>query len=225
MGFWGMEVEDGVRWSNVLVERWGITDLGLDGVEVTGVYVGDLDHDGVEDVLLDRGPWSFGLDGIQRQEDALYLMGSAFPRLNESSSFGLDQETLGVGGVMADINQDGWLDVIRRNASGDNQVHLSRCGTEPSLQVRLSWLGSNRNAVGARVVVEADQGHQMRWMQSFEPAGSSAPPVVHLGMGGQTGGEQILHVTWPDGRVSSSRLDAVGGLASTSYEVVVYRTD
>lgn len=227
MGFWGMEsaAEDGVRWSNVLVERWGITDLGLDGVEVTGVYVGDLDHDGVEDVLLDRGPWSFGLDGIQRQEDALYLMGSAFPRLNESSSFGLDQETLGVGGVMADINQDGWLDVIRRNASGDNQVHLSRCGTEPSLQVRLSWHGSNRNAVGARVVVEADQGHQMRWMQSFEPAGSSAPPVVHLGMGGQTGGEQILHVTWPDGRVSASRLDAVGGLASTSYEVVVYRTD
>ena len=226
-GLWGLEStsKKAQQWTNVLVYGWGIMDPGLDGVAVTGAYAGDFNHDGVQDLLLDKEPLSFGLDGLRQYEDRLYLGGSAGLEGDQATSFGLDTLALGVGGGLVDLNQDGWLDVVRRNTTGSNTVHLSRCGAAPSLQVRLSWSGLNPNAIGAKVTLFLNDGFEVRWMQSFGPAGSSHPPVVHFGLGEEAPEDQRLQVTWPDGEISTHPMDSVGGLASTSHEVVIYRTD
>ena len=79
--------------------------------------------------------------------------------------------------------------------------------------------------MGASLQLESVDGVQTRWMQSFVPTGSSAPPAVHFGIGGDVSEERSLHVVWPDGKTSVNDLETVGGLSSASYEVVVYRTD
>ena len=152
-------------------------------------------------------------------------MGEVPDARDQAQAFGLNGNQNGLGGGLVDINQDGWLDVVRRNVTGINTVQLSRCGNAPSLQVRLSWSSLNRNGLGASVLLDVDGVQQTRWMQPFGPPGTATPPVVHFGVGAAGAKTRSLRVTWPDGKVSHNSLDVVGGLAATSYEVVVYRTD
>ena len=81
------------------------------------------------------------------------------------------------GLVLADLNGDGFLDVIKRDLDVGPIRYISRCDDTAWLQVELRQEDANRYAVGARVTAISPDGlEQTRWITRARPACSPAAP-------------------------------------------------
>ncbi|MFT4621667.1 MAG: hypothetical protein ACI8PZ_000319 [Myxococcota bacterium] len=170
-----------------------------------GAELADLDNDGRLDA-----PIAYGHIGVSdprrrnavRQPDALYLQAEDGSFTDVAPEWGIDDSGSNRGFVLADFNDDGWLDVAKRDVDGPSQLYMSRCGSEAWLRVELRMPGANTRAVGARVVVEADG---QRWERTVLAGGtgygSGAPPEVHFGLGDVEWIDRIT-VLWPDRRAN-----------------------
>jgi len=173
-----------------------------------GTTLGDLDNDTDLDAITqfgfvrnDNPVWA----NPAKQGDAVYLNDAA-ERSDGAYSFedvgydrGLASPGMGRGAALADLNRDGWLDLVKRELQGQTRVHLSRCGRATGTLLRLRQPGANRFAVGARVVAKAD-GRVLRRDVSAGGRGfaSMEPLEVHLGTGSARRIDR-LEVVWPDG--------------------------
>lgn len=175
-----------IAWSGELV------DLDLDThLEITATYgpfgsrTGDVDHPEQPDSIFRRG----GVD--EPYEDVALAWNWA-------------SEWAGRGIVAADLNEDGWPDLIRREHGAFVHLDLSRCGDASWLQVALHDPGPNRFGIGATVRVEHGEHTQMRAIHAGSSSlGSSGPPVALFGLARATEVDRVV-VTWPDGAVSES---------------------
>jgi hypothetical protein len=105
----------------------------------------------------------------------------------------------GRGSVLADLDQDGWLDLVRRDVLGPPLLDLSLCGDAHWLVVELEDAPPNVHAIGARVRVDTASGTRTGWVTAGGPGyASSGPPEVHVGLGDETDIAGIV-ITWPDG--------------------------
>src|SRR4029453_10379358 len=96
---------------------------------------------------------------------------------------------------IADFNADGRLDVVV--VSLGSAAELWRNDASPSprwLIVRLTGTKSNRDGIGARVIV----GNQVRTMTTAMGYASSSHAGLHFGLGGQAGPVRV-EVQWPSG--------------------------
>jgi hypothetical protein len=102
---------------------------------------------------------------------------------------------------MVDLNRDGWLDAVKTVADGPALVLEARCGANLALEVRLvDETRRNREAVGARVTVEAGGlVSERRVMAGSTSLFSDGPPVLHFGLGAAERVDRLT-VRWPDGR-------------------------
>ncbi len=107
------------------------------------------------------------------------------------------------GLVLADLDDDGFLDLAKRFLDRPAAVHLSRCDDHAWLRVSVRDAGRNPFGVGARITAIGDDGRRRtRWIE----AGSTSqfvggPPEAHLGLGDLD--EVDLEVRWPDGETST----------------------
>ena len=109
---------------------------------------------------------------------------------------------MGRGLLAVDLDRDGWVDLVKRDLNGPSTVHWARCGDAVWLEVSLRQGGFNRNAVGARVEVEALGHHHVRSIRAGGTSFASAgPPYAHTGLGRATHVDRV-QVTWPDGERS-----------------------
>jgi hypothetical protein len=163
-----------------------------------GVELVDLDNDADLDAyvafgFLINGDWPQSTD----QQDGVYLQQPDGSFLEQSAEWGI---LLGQsrGFMTADMNNDGWLDIIKQDWYGKPLYYRSRCGAESWLRVSLDQGGSNRFAVGSRVVVDTGSAQLARWiMAGGTSVSSGAPPEAHFGLGEV---ETVdIEVTWPDG--------------------------
>jgi len=169
-----------------------------------GADFGDMDNDGDLDI-----PVLFGLlDSPEyhpppNEPDALFIQDASGNFSDLAAEWGVDDRGDGRGFVLADLNGDGWLDMVKRNLSAPAVLYESRCGEAGWLRIRLHQDGMNRLAVGARVRV-FDGGD--RWVRTVVAGGhnfaSAGPPEVHFGLGDRDAVHRI-EVTWPDGQVSN----------------------
>ena len=183
-----------------------------------GADVSDLNNDGLSDLMVAYGllpPDEISLGPIPeiilgellnmnrvRQPDALHLQQSDGLFVDAASDWGIDDTGVSRGFVLADLNRDGWLDIIKRDMMGPSQIYMSRCGSDAWFTIRLQQTGMNPNAVGARIDVRAGDQEWTRWIQAGSTNLSSGGPMeVHFGFGDL---EQVdsISVTWPDQRVS-----------------------
>jgi hypothetical protein len=188
----------------VWVDHGDVRSFGIDpasGHDVPwGVELVDLDND--EDLdsyvaygYLSNAQWENAVD----QRDGVYLQQDDGAFLEVSEAWGID---LGQsrGFVTADIDGDGWLDVVKHDWHGVPVYYRSRCGSEAWLRVELREPGPNPFAVGARIVVDPGEAELVRWITAGTTSVSSGgPPEAHFGLGGR---ETVrIEVTWPDGAV------------------------
>lgn len=104
----------------------------------------------------------------------------------------------GRGVSVFDYDQDGQLDVALRNYQQPAQLLHNTGGSGHWLELKLRGTRSNRDAVGARVVLITNGHRQTREVHAGSGYLSGSSLVQHFGTGDQTRIE-TLQVRWPSG--------------------------
>jgi len=196
-------VRDGAGFRNVAYRH---------GIDATGwswsAGLGDLDLDGRPDLYV--------VNGMIAREAFPHLDGHALVEANQAfrgadggfvaaPDWGLDDRSSGRGMVLADLDDDGDLDVVVNPLAAPATVHENRlCREGEPLAVTLHWPGSaNPSAVGARLHVVADGVPYLREVRASVGYLSGSPARLHLGL---PAGARIedAWIVWPDGVVSAA---------------------
>ena len=193
---------DGALASGISVDR-------KERVTSWGVEVFDIDNDGDLDIHTAFGSF-YGQSSLseyaynpESQPDALWLQGEDGRFTEAAAAWGLDDRTRGRAVVAADLNQDGWLDLVKTDyIDGPARVYYSRCGDAAWLSVRLQGRAPNTAGVGARIDAWVDGTRHMRWILAGSASMTAGAPLeAHFGLGDADTVDR-LEVTWPDGTTS-----------------------
>ena len=128
---------------------------------------------------------------------------------DQADGIGPAKATFSNGAVYADLDNDGDLDIVVNNIDDPAIVYENKSaqpGIRSSLQIGLKGPASNRHAVGARIIVYAD--NEMRSYENFAARGflSSMQIPLHIGLG-KTKIDSIALI-WPDRTYQLLSLDS-----------------
>lgn len=173
-----------------------------------GAELADLDNDADLDVVVNFGFWElYGVvdaSNPESQPDAVWLQ-DADGRFSEvASEWGVDHAGASRGLVVTDLDGDGSLDVLKQEIFGETRLLMGQCDGSAWIEIRL-WddTTNNRLGIGARIVVEADDQEQVRWLTAGGTGlAGGGPPIAHFGLGEATQIDR-LEITWPDGMQST----------------------
>jgi hypothetical protein len=123
------------------------------------------------------------------------------------------RELVGRGSAVADYDNDGDIDIAVSNSGGPLQL-LRNDGKHGG------WIGfvlrgkkSNRQGIGARLILETDNRRQVRESKAGDSYLSSSDPRIHFGLG--TAIPRLLTIRWPSGVVQD-----VKDLKPGSYQTI-----
>jgi hypothetical protein len=170
-----------------------------------GAEFGDLDHDRDDDLAMVFGFWSTydGGSDPPKQYDGLWVQHEAtFENLAAEPTWAMNDPGVSRGLLMVDVNEDGFLDVIKRELDTAAIRYISQCDDSAWLKVELQQEGANRHAIGARITAVSPDGfEQTRWIHSGSASMySGGPPIAHFGLAADD--VVSLRVVWPDGAES-----------------------
>jgi len=167
----------------------------------------DIDNDGWLDIVVAQGHIYEEVDDHPhlnthyREANRLYrnLGDGSFENVTATSGPGLKLHEGSRGVATADYDRDGDVDVfitgmdelpvLLRNEGGNRR---------PWISVRLIGTRSNRDAVGARIALEAGGRTQLREVNPFGSYQSQSSYAVHFGLGDAETVER-LSIRWPSG--------------------------
>ena len=108
----------------------------------------------------------------------------------------------GRGVATFDYDQDGHVDVALRNYKQPAQLLHNVGAGAHWLEIKLVGTRSNRDAIGARIVLRSNGLRQMREVHAGSGYQSGSSLVQHFGLGPAAVVEQI-HIRWPSGAESA----------------------
>ncbi len=173
-----------------------------------GVGLLDLDRDGWKDVFMVNGhvyPEVAGLPGessyAQRKVVYRHTGAGRYEDITERLGPPVTTPRAGRGAAFGDVDNDGDVDVIVNNmhASPDLYRVDTRSGAGHWVMLALTGVVSNRNAIGARVWVEAGED---RWVDEVRGGGSYYSQNdfrLHVGLGTHQRVDRV-RVRWPTGQ-------------------------
>jgi hypothetical protein len=159
-----------------------------------GLELADLDADGWSELLVAAAPPTrdFGED----HPDALWW-GGPDGWTDAGEGLGFEDLRHHFSVIAADLDDDGWLDVIRSGNDGEPSVWMNRCGDGHWIEFAFDGPEGNALGYGVQVSLRTDDGGQVREVHSLR-ALSQRPARLHFGLG-STDVVQWAKVLWPDG--------------------------
>jgi hypothetical protein len=112
------------------------------------------------------------------------------------------------GAAYADIDNDGFLDVLVTTNAGPAFLFHNEGGTNHSLRLKLVGTKSNRDGIGAVVRVTSGSEKQWKMLRSGSSYLSQSELVLTFGLGTQTRADTV-EIQWPSGQ-----LDKLSNLAA-----------
>ena len=108
----------------------------------------------------------------------------------------------------ADIDNDGFLDVLLTTNAGPAYLFHNEGGTNHSLRVKLVGTKSNRDGIGAVIRVSAGGDKQWKMLRSGSSYLAQSELVLTFGLGALTKADSV-EIQWPGGQVDKlSNLNA-----------------
>lgn len=185
---------------------------------------GDLDQDGFVDLYVVNGMAAvdmFGhLPGAELVEENLAYRNDGNGYFEPVLSWGLNATEGGRSMAMADLDNDGDLDVVVNNLLAPSMIYENRLCGGNSLTVDLSWPASqNTRAIGAHLTLHTTAGTYTRTLRSNSGYLTGEPAQTHFGFPAAST-PLLLEVHWPDGEGSNLIIPFTAG-----GRVFVERTD
>jgi hypothetical protein len=159
----------------------------------------DYDNDGDLDIFKTNGE----LKHLYGQEDQLFENDGKGKYTDVSVERGtyFKEELVGRGAAFGDYDNDGDIDVYIVNLN-DYGVLLRNDQGNDNNWIKLNLVGtkSNRDGIGARVIISANGKEQINQKKSASGYLSQSDPRIHFGLGEATVVDKI-EVIWPSGDV------------------------
>jgi predicted naringenin-chalcone synthase len=117
------------------------------------------------------------------------------------------------GAAYADIDNDGFLDVLVTTNAGPAFLFHNEGGTNHSLRLKLVGTKSNRDGIGAVVLVTSENNNnkdkQWKMLRSGSSYLSQSELVLTFGLGAQIKADEIV-IQWPSGQTDKLSNIAAG---------------
>jgi hypothetical protein len=184
------------------------SEVGRDSLLTLGFscFFFDYDNDGWPDIFVANGHIEDDIEKIQkrikyRQPPHLFrnMDGHGFQEVNAQMGTAFDTPRVARGAAVADINNDGYIDLLLMTNNGPAVLFRNDGGTNRSVRVKLVGTRSNRDGIGA--VVRITAGNEKQW-QMLHSGGylSQSELVLTFGLGNENR-VNAMEVVWPSGQV------------------------
>lgn len=179
------------------------------GLDATGwswsTKFGDLDNDGFQDLYVVNGMISremfSHLPGNELVEENQVYRNHAGAQFMPQPSWLLNDTASGRGMSLADLDNDGDLDVVVNNLNAPAKVFENQlCGGD-SIEVDLHWTPSASASIGAQLILHTGEGIQRRDVTVSSGYLSGDPSRVHFGFAPGATLERLT-IIWNDGEYS-----------------------
>lgn len=124
---------------------------------------------------------------------------------NRSSAWGIAEPGYSNGAAYADLNNDGYLDLVVNRINSEAVIYRNRGAQTDSedtgayVQIELNGEGGNRYGLGTKVYAFSGNQIQMREQSPVRGFQSSVDPRIHMGFSPSLRPDSLL-VIWPDKR-------------------------
>jgi enediyne biosynthesis protein E4 len=187
-----------------------------------GASLADLNNDGLPDIFVANGhvyPQVGGLkvgqQYLQRKELYRNLGNGKFQEIARDVSADFLAGKSARGSAVGDYDSDGDLDILSVNLNDRPSLYRNDGGNRNHwIGFRLEGTRSNRNAIGARVEIEASGRKQISEVRSGGSYISHDDMRIHFGLG-ETQRVDRVRLRWPNGNT-----EELGGFEADRYVVI-----
>jgi hypothetical protein len=181
-----------------------------------GCFFFDYDNDGWPDILVADGHFEDAIERVQKR--VTYAELTHLFRNTGGGKFQEDTASLGAefasakvarGAAYADIDNDGFLDVLMTTNGGRAYLYHNEGGTNRSLRIKLLGTKSNRDGIGAVVRMSSGKDQQSQMLHSGSSYLSASELALTFGLGAQTKADSI-EIQWPSGEMDKLANVAAG---------------
>jgi hypothetical protein len=166
-----------------------------------GTFFFDYDNDLDEDLYVVSGFLNAGnIDNPEDQPNVLLRNdGGTFTDISPGS--GADDPGIGRGGIYLDYDNDGCLDIFLTNLRQKARLLRNLCDSGNSwLEIKLVGADSNRDGIGARIIVVAEARALTREIAAGSSQIGQNMLPAHFGLGAAARVESVS-VRWPSGKI------------------------
>jgi enediyne biosynthesis protein E4 len=197
---------DGKGFFDEVSDEAGITRPTRDVLSFGGGFF-DYDDDGLLDIFIANGHVYPEVEQaspgtLYRQLNSLFHNegNGKFAEVSRSSGTGFDTPYVGRGLAFADLDNDGFVDVVVAN-NGDSPVVLHNSGANGNhfLNFKLKGTKSNKDAMGARIRVTSGTTSQVREIAGGGSYLSQSDLRANFGLGKAVRADTV-EITWPSGQ-------------------------
>jgi hypothetical protein len=180
-----------------------------------GCFFFDYDNDGWPDIFVADGHIEDQIERVQKRvsyAEPAHLFrnlgGGKFQETTSQMGAAFAAPRVARGAAYADIDNDGFLDILVTTNAGPAVLFHNEGGTNHSLRLKLVGTKSNRDGIGTVVQVTSGSDKQSKMLRSGSSYLSQSELVLTFGLGAQTKADTV-EIQWPSGLVDKlSNLNA-----------------
>jgi len=195
--------------NGLFVDEAPQSEIGRDTLVTLGFgcFFFDYDNDGWPDIFVADGHIENEIERVQKrvsyaEPSHLFhnLGGGKFQEVTAQMGPAFAAPRVARGAAYADIDNDGFLDVLVTTNSGPAYLFHNQGGSNHSLRLKLVGTKSNRDGIGAVVHVTSGSDKQWKMLRSGSSYLSQSELVLTFGLGSQTKADAV-EIQWPSGQV------------------------
>jgi len=172
-----------------------------------GCFFFDYDNDGWPDIFVADGHIEDEIERVQKRvsyAEPAHLFrnlgGGKFTEVTAQMGKVFAAPKVARAAAYADIDNDGFLDILLTTNAGPAYLFHNEGGTNHSLRIKLVGTKSNRDGIGAVVRVASGNDKQWKMLRSGSSYLAQSELVLTFGLGQQAKADSV-EIQWPSGQV------------------------